>query len=75
MMIFEQDLDREVLKCIHRFEAEHNCIIFLAVDNGMFEMTVAYPAGNRVEGGIKLCGVNESKYALASAIRKHFVKE
>lgn len=72
MMIFEQDLDSVVLKCVHRFEAEYNCIIFLANENGLIEMNVAYPAKNHVTGGIRLCKSNESKYALASAIRKYF---
>lgn len=64
--------DKVIRSCVKEMETKHNCWIFILTDGADRYMSVFYLGTDRMEKDIKLCGVQESKYKTASAIRKHF---
>lgn len=67
------DLDQVVARRVKELEAKFHCMIFVLQDDARTYISVAYLDG-RQEVEIPMCERGATKYALASAIRAHFMR-
>ena len=66
-------LDITIEKTIKEMETKHNCLIFLLHDeNNQIYMNVIYTDSLKMDVEVPMAKMDESKFTLAMAIRRHF---
>lgn len=66
------DFDIVIKKAVREMEAKHNCWVFILNDETDWYMSIYYFDEKEMVKDIKLNPLGESKYKLATAIRKYF---
>ncbi len=66
------DFDKVIKSTVKEMEQKHNCWIFILSDESDWYMSINYFGELRLDKEIKLNPMSESKYKLATAIRRYF---
>ena len=66
------DFDKAITRTVREMEAKHNCWIWILSDETDWYINVCHIESQQIEKEVKMCGLEETKWDLAMAIRKHF---
>ena len=73
-MTFITEFDKVIENRIKFLEARYKCVISVYEQDGKFYMNVGYVPSYHIDEAVELTDCSDTKYAMASAMREHFVK-